>query len=257
MAGERGRLDGRLYNDAMRVLVLSDVHGNLEALEAVWAAARGQYDRCVCLGDVVGYGADPNACAEQVRERAAVTVRGNHDRACVEPAQAVDFNPVAREAAEWTHRQLEEGTLAWLRALPAGPILDEGVQLAHGSPLDEDEYITSPERAARSLAAAPCALTVIGHTHLQGGFWRRGNDISRVVKQPGLVRVEADTFYLLNPGSVGQPRDGDWRAAYMIYDQQGGEASFFRVPYDLKRAQDKILDARLPRSLAERLAGGW
>ena len=242
----------------MRVLVLSDVHGNLEALEAVWAAAGGQYERCVCLGDVVGYGADPNACAEQVRERAAVVIRGNHDRACVEPEQAVDFNPIAREAVEWTHRALEAGTLAWLRNLPAGPIMDEGVQLAHGSPLDEDEYITSPEGAARSLAAVPCPLTVIGHTHLQGGFWRHGNAISRVVSKPtGRVRMEADAFYLLNPGSVGQPRDGDWRAAYMIYDQQSGEASFFRVPYDVKRAQEKILNARLPRSLAERLAGGW
>lgn len=238
----------------MRLLIISDIHGNLEALQAVLREAQGRYDRCFCLGDVVGYGADPQACAALVRDVAAVVIRGNHDRACVAPESALDFNPIARLAVEWTHNQLDAPTRAWLESLPAGPVLSDGIQLAHGSPLDEDEYITSTAQAAVLLAGAGEPLTCIGHTHLQGG-WRMRGERTEAVARNGALPLDPGQRYLLNPGSVGQPRDGDWRAAYMICD--GGNAEFCRADYDLAGAQGKILRAGLPPTLAERLAAGW
>jgi diadenosine tetraphosphatase ApaH/serine/threonine PP2A family protein phosphatase len=178
-----------------------------------------------------------------------------------------DFNPIAGMAAMWTRDQLTAENLAWLRQLPQGPIqiaeLPE-VQFVHGSPLDEDEYVVTPNDAMESLMAAPAALTFFGHSHVQGAFTSQaGADGALRPVYASVGRAEAvdwvlseDTHYLINPGSVGQPRDGDWRAAFAIFDSETRTVSFYRVPYDLKTAQDRIRAANLPPRLATRLAMG-
>lgn len=254
----------------MRLLLLSDIHANQEALQAVLGAAEGRVDRALCLGDVVGYGADPAACVALVQAHAAVTIRGNHDRACVTPELAAGFNALALAAARWTHTQLPPAARLWLAQLPAGPLLSDGIQLAHGMPQDEDEYLTTRQQAAAALARAPCQLTFVGHTHLQGGFLWRGGAAEPLPMAPppphldtpgGLAlrsccRLEPGVRYIVNPGSVGQPRDGDWRAAFLIYDTAAAELNFFRVPYPVRQTQEKILAAHLPPALAARLAHG-
>ncbi len=263
----------------MTILLLSDIHGNWEALEAVVAQLEAShYDACYCLGDVVGYGADPNACSDWVQAHAAITIRGNHDRVCVAPALAGDFNPIARAAVEWTARQLTPAALGFLRSLPTGPRGVDAMTLAHGSPLDEDEYVILPQQAAAPLQGAPTAVTWIGHTHIQGGFsYAAGAPPARVTPDGAMIEAwptpygEAQSWrlplqpgvrYLLNPGSVGQPRDGDPRAAFALYQPgngagpDGGTVRFFRVPYDAARAAEKILAAGLPPQLAHRLARG-
>ncbi|MEO8052067.1 MAG: metallophosphoesterase family protein, partial [Acidobacteriota bacterium] len=157
----------------MPFLILSDIHANLEALEAVLDDARGRYDRVLCLGDLVGYGADPNAIAEWARENVAVTIRGNHDRAsAVQDSAALDaienFNPAAQSSTHWTRRALLPENRAYLDALPRGPLPYEGVDLVHGSPADEDEYLITVSDAAPLLASLGAQLTFFGHTHKQG-----------------------------------------------------------------------------------------
>lgn len=257
----------------MSVLLVSDIHGNWEALEAAarHAATLG-VEACYCLGDVVGYGADPNACAAWVQAHAAATIRGNHDRVCLAPELAGDFNPIARAAVEWTARQLEPSARAFLAALPAGPKLVADMTLAHGSPLDEDEYLLLAPQTASVLAAAPTALTWIGHTHLQGGFAAAAGQPPAAIARdplraepfptphgPGMMwryPLDSAAKYLLNPGSVGQPRDGDPRAAFAVCDTAAAEVRYYRLPYDQARASAKILAAGLPPPLAHRLARG-
>ena len=249
----------------MRALILSDIHGNLEALQAVLEAA--PFDILWNLGDVVGYGASPNEVIDLIRPLARLNVRGNHDRVCCGLTSALGFNPVARAAAMWTHDELSPDNLAWLRAMPQGPLQPDqpaGVTLAHGSPLNEDQYILSMRDAWAPLQQMPTAITFIGHTHLQGGFSQKEHDWQEVRPQYQ-TRNEADrwtisippgTRHLINPGSVGQPRDNDWRAAFAIYDTEAAEIIYHRVPYDLTAAQGRILMAGLPERLAARLREG-
>src|SRR5271166_3618715 len=154
----------------MRTLVLSDLHANMTALQASLKAAEGQWDRAVCLGDVVGYGPDPNEVASQVREIGATTIRGNHDKAVAELMPTDDFNPVAKMAVTWTRNQLSNENLDWLAALPHGPLEAEGLILVHGAFQDEDEYVFTPSQALEGLLDATLPLTFYGHTHHQGGF---------------------------------------------------------------------------------------
>jgi diadenosine tetraphosphatase ApaH/serine/threonine PP2A family protein phosphatase len=249
----------------MRALILSDIHGNLEALQAVLGAA--PFDILWNLGDVVGYGASPNEVIDLIRPVARLNVRGNHDRVCCGLTSALGFNPVARAAAMWTHDELSPDNLAWLRAMPQGPLQPDqpaGVTLAHGSPLNEDQYILSMRDAWAPLQQMPTAITFIGHTHLQGGFSQKEHDWQEVRPQYQ-TRNEADrwtisippgTRHLINPGSVGQPRDNDWRAAFAIYDTEAAEIIYHRVPYDLTATQGRILMAGLPERLAARLREG-
>lgn len=249
----------------MRALVLSDIHGNLEALTAVLAAA-SQYDALWNLGDVVGYGGSPNEVVALMRERAKVNVRGNHDRVCCGLTSAVGFNPVARAAANWTHEELTEENLAWLREMPKGPVLPEepGVACVHGSPLNEDQYIVNMRDAWAPLHQMTALVTFFGHTHLQGGFslegeaWQAVRPMYRTRNEPECwtMKITEGTHHLVNPGSVGQPRDCDWRAAFAIYDTVKREVEFHRVPYDLVTAQGHILMAGLPERLAARLRDG-
>jgi predicted phosphodiesterase len=251
----------------VRLLLLSDIHGNLEALEACLDAAP-DYERVANLGDVVGYGGSPNQTVELVRAMGPISVRGNHDRACCGLDDTSDFNPVAAAAARWTMNELSERNLDWLREQPRGPMLDAefaGVQFVHGSPLDEDEYIVSAYGAQEALRAARCPLTFFGHTHVQGAFGRvaqvaealpleRLNTASSA--QRSRLKLHPKQHYLINPGSVGQPRDRDRRAAFAVYDSDEREVLFYRVPYDIAAAQDRILMAGLPKMLAMRLEEG-
>jgi Predicted phosphoesterase len=250
----------------MRALILSDIHGNLEALNAVLEAA-GDYDVLWNLGDVVGYGASPNEVINIVRRRAQMNVRGNHDRVCCGLASALGFNPVARAAAVWTREEMTAANREWLAQVPAGPLQPAdlpGVMLAHGSPLNEDQYIITMRDAWAPLQQKGTTITFIGHTHLQGGFAQRDQDWHELRPQYS-TRNESDgwtltiaenTRHLINPGSIGQPRDCDWRAAFAIYDTDTQEIIFRRVPYDLTAAQGRILMAGLPEKLAARLREG-
>ncbi len=245
----------------MRALVLSDIHGNLQALQAVFAAA-GAYDEVWNLGDAVGYGANPNEVIELLRARAAVNVRGNHDRVCSGQTSAAGFNPVAAEAAGWTLATLTPENLAWLRGVPKGPVrASVDATCAHGSPLHEDQYIVSMRDAWMPLQRMETGLTFFGHTHVQGGFAQQGAeweearpvcDASGVCELP----IPVGARMLVNPGSVGQPRDRDARAAFAIYDSEAALVTFRRVPYDIAGAQEAIRAAGLPERLAARLETG-
>lgn len=262
----------------MRALILSDIHANLEALEAVLAAAPA-HDVVWNLGDVVGYGANPNEVIEQSRRLGTVFVRGNHDRACCGLGGAEEFNPIARRAAHWTEGVLTGEHREWLRHLAAGPISPDGptVRCVHGSPLDEDDYVLTVRDAWPVLHDTDARITFFGHTHLQGGFATNGDEWFRLTPQypppahpsgrrgQHHLRQDPEAFelelrdsarYLINPGSVGQPRDGDWRAAFALYDDVLRLVSWYRVPYDLREAQRHILEAGLPDRLALRLREG-
>ena len=248
----------------MRVLVISDVHGNLPALEAVLAAA-GPFDQLWNLGDVVGYGAYPNEVIERLRPLATINVRGNHDRVCCGLTSSQGFNPVAAEAANWTQRALTQENLEWLRSMPKGPLrASERAMVAHGSPLHEDEYIVSMRDAWLPLQRMDAEITFFGHTHLQGAFSQREQEWEEArpsyTTQDETEQIEIDvptgTRHLINPGSVGQPRDHDWRAAFAIYDDAAERVTFYRVPYDVETAQKAIRAAKLPERLAARLSMG-
>ena len=250
----------------MRILVLSDIHANLEALDACLASAPS-FDMVVNLGDIVGYGASPNEVTERSRELGKTFVRGNHDKAATGVMELNDFNPMAAAAALWTREELTLDNLEWLRALPHGPVSVPEfpqVQLGHGSPHDEDEYVVSLGDALAPLIALNTPLTFFGHTHLQGGFFANGSSADgfrpeyRTVGQQETVamQLKPSTRYLINPGSVGQPRDGDWRAAFALFDTDAQVIHFHRTPYNLKSAQDRIFAANLPARLATRLASG-
>jgi diadenosine tetraphosphatase ApaH/serine/threonine PP2A family protein phosphatase len=261
----------------VRVLLISDIHANLEALNACLEAAPA-HDSVANLGDVVGYGASPNEVTEIVRRISSATVRGNHDRACTGLTTLNEFNPVAAFAATWTKDALTPENLSWLRAMPAGPLdLQLGGEhkggaaradiplLAHGSPLDEDQYLVTVQDALEVLMRSSIRLTFFGHTHLQGGFILdqesgghafRAAYTSRDQAEQATLEFGRNARYLINPGSVGQPRDGDWRAAFALFDSSAGAVTYYRVPYDIVAAQRRIRDAGLPARLATRLAEG-
>ena len=250
----------------MRILLISDIHANLEALEASLAAAPS-FDVVANLGDVVGYGASPNEVVDRSRELGRIFVRGNHDKAATGLLELDDFNPIAAAAAVWTRDQLTPEHYAWLESLPQGPLaLQEfpQAQLVHGSPADEDAYIVSLGDALVPLLANAAPLTFFGHTHLQGGFFANGNSAdafrpeyrSLGKAESVSLQLKPATRYMINPGSVGQPRDGDWRAAFGLFDTEAQVVHFHRTPYNLKAAQDRIFSANLPPRLATRLAAG-
>jgi predicted phosphodiesterase len=254
----------------MRALILSDIHANLEALTAVIAAA-GPWDALWNLGDMVGYGASPNEVLDVIRPLSTLTVRGNHDRVCSGLSSSLAFNPTARAAAKWTLEELSPDNLVWLRSLPQGPLQPEHespgearVTLAHGSPLNEDQYIMSMRDAWAPLQQMTTAITFVGHTHIQGGFSQKQHDwhevrprfSSRNGADTWTLAVPPGTRHLINPGSVGQPRDSDWRAAFAMYDSEACEVTYHRVPYDLTGAQGRVLMAGLPERLAARLREG-
>jgi diadenosine tetraphosphatase ApaH/serine/threonine PP2A family protein phosphatase len=244
----------------VRYLVVSDLHSNREALEAVIDAARGQYDRIVCCGDLAGYGPDPNPVLDWARANLYAVIRGNHDRACCGLEGLEWFNPVARAASVWTMAQLTPVNIEYLRLLPAGPLRVDGFQLIHGSPLDEDEYLMSATDA-RNVFDYLEGVSFFGHTHLQCGYaWAGG--YFRVMPQNDPLhpqtwqKLDRDGIYLINAGSVGQPRDGDPRAAFALFDSDTLEVVQCRVKYNHNATRRKIEAAGLPDVLGTRLAIG-
>jgi predicted phosphodiesterase len=246
----------------VRFLILSDIHANVTALQTAIAAVEGRWDRALCLGDVVGYGPDPNEALDIVRSLNPIMIRGNHDKAACGITDASDFNPVARIAAEWTASQLRPENLELLRALPFGPVQVDALTLVHGAVADEDEYVFAPGQALDGLLESPSAVTFFGHTHFQGGFSYRETQLEVIQMKPlpgasfSALRLEEGTRYLLNPGSIGQPRDGDPRAAFAIADMGHRVAEFWRVPYDVAAVQARMREAKLPEVLVQRLAFG-
>ena len=246
----------------MRFLVLSDIHANSTALAAALSASEGRWERCVCLGDLVGYGPDPNEVVGRVRDLADKVIRGNHDKAVCGMKAAEDFNPAARTAVEWTRSHLLPESLEYLCALPAGPVETYGLTLVHGAIRDEDEYVFTPAQALDGLLASPSGVTFFGHTHFQGGFSYREDRLEviqlRAPQATGFaaLRLESGTRYLLNPGSIGQPRDGDPRAAYAIADLDHEVVEFWRVPYDITGVQRRMNAAGAAEPLISRLTFG-
>jgi diadenosine tetraphosphatase ApaH/serine/threonine PP2A family protein phosphatase len=246
----------------MRYLVLSDIHANLEALETCLEDAKTRgYDEVLVLGDLVGYGADPNAviaCVQTLKPKAMV--RGNHDKIAINLSEADDFNATARSAARWTYNALSPAHRKWLAALPSGPrIVDDLVEICHGSPFDEDAYIFDELDALRALRSAARPLCLFGHTHTPVTFNLAGGVLA--ADQPrstgeATLAIEDNVQYLLNPGSVGQPRDGDPRASYAIVDTDARRVALIRLVYPIEVAQAKIVAAGLPEVLARRLASG-
>lgn len=246
----------------MRHLVLTDIHANLEALESVLADAhlRG-YDDVVVLGDVVGYGADPNAVVERIRDlKPLAVVRGNHDKVSCGLESAEGFNSVAKAAARWTLEALNGENRQWVALLQQGPItVDDDVEICHGSPIDEDEYIFGPAEARLALLTTRRTVCLFGHTHYPAVFESLNGNIegTRIAMSVETeLQLRLGMKYLINPGSVGQPRDGDPRAAYAIVDVPAGRVELVRLAYDVHTAQDKIRRAGLPEPLADRLAAG-
>jgi len=245
----------------VRYLILSDIHSNWEALEAVLADADGKYDKILCCGDIVGYGANPNEVTEWVQSNTAFCVRGNHDKAVAGLDDLEWFNPFAKESALWTRKQLTKANLTYLRLLERGPLRIGKLQILHGSPVDEDEYLVGRDDAQQVAYYLDVPYSFFGHTHLQGGFayYRSG---VQLIARPALheryraVELDPDVYYLINSGSVGQPRDMDPRAAYSLYTVGEPVVLLCRTPYDIAGAQKKIIQAGLPAFLAERLDAG-
>ncbi|HXT30252.1 MAG TPA: metallophosphoesterase family protein [Vicinamibacterales bacterium] len=245
----------------MRFLVLSDIHANIDAFDTVLAHAEGRWDRVLVLGDLVGYGAEPNAVVDRVKSLSPeVVIRGNHDKAACGLDDGSQFNHVARAAAMWTGGVLTPDNIAYLRALPMGPIsIDALTEVCHGAPFDEDHYIFDGGDARMAMQAAERPLCLYGHTHLpaifkvvEGILDGEAPDGDREV----VVPLQRGARYLINVGSIGQPRDGDPRAGYGVLDDEAREVRLFRVPYPVEKAQHRILSAHLPASLANRLALG-
>jgi diadenosine tetraphosphatase ApaH/serine/threonine PP2A family protein phosphatase len=256
----------------VKYLVLSDIHANLEALEATLAAA-GAYDMALVLGDLVGYGADPNAVIDCIRGlRIGAMIRGNHDKVAAGLEGVDGFNQIAREAIEWTMSNLTPENSAWLAALPKGPaVVDDMVEICHGAPYEEDMYVFDDLDAVRAIRSAERPLCLFGHTHVPAIFryWTQAPEGTRAASGNGMIEfmgpprgiqfsfdVEPDVRYLVNCGAVGQPRDGDPRAAYGIVDTDARTVTTMRVEYDVTGAQQKIFKAGLPEILAKRLAVG-
>lgn len=246
----------------MRYLIISDIHANLTAFDAALNAAKGHWEKAVCLGDVVGYGPDPNEVIDRVRALDAVTIRGNHDKAGSGLANAQDFNPIARAVALWTREHLTPENREWLEKLPTGPMQVNSFYMVHGAVHDEDEYVFAPAQALGSLLDAPSPVVFFGHTHLQGGFTLKDEKVDALHFKPSgghlfePLKIESGATYMLNPGSIGQPRDGDTRAAFAIADLENQTVEFWRVPYDIESVQKRMQSAGLPEPLILRLSFG-
>jgi predicted phosphodiesterase len=264
----------------MRFLLISDIHANIEALNAAMSAAPS-CDRILNLGDVVGYNASPNEVTDAARNLGAMTIRGNHDKACTGLMTLENFNPIAGMAALWTMKNLSPENREWLKQLPQGPAIvptipledqeqtwspGEGtaIQIVHGSPLDEDEYMIVTRDAQEPLARTRFPLTFFGHTHIQGGFCANGEKFDTLRPEYSNsdkvdhceMPLQPKLKYMINPGSIGQPRDGDARAAFAVFDSDKYSVTYYRVPYDVPAAQKHIYGAKLPERLATRLGEG-
>ena len=241
----------------MRIAVVSDVHGNLNALDAVLAEVEQEGpDELWCLGDLVGYGPRPTECCRRIRERASLSLCGNHDLAVAGRLDLAEFAGEAAIAARWTVATIDAEARAWLAGLEP-QAQRNGVELFHASPRDPVwEYVLSDHVARRGLQAVTAPLVLVGHSHIPLALHLEGEELTGGLAPSGFGADLSSGRWLLNPGSVGQPRDGDRRAAWLLVDTAAGTASFRRVEYDIARTQAEIADAGLPPGLAGRLALG-
>jgi predicted phosphodiesterase len=245
----------------MRYAVLSDIHGNLEAFETALKEIESmEVDRIVSLGDMVGYNANPNECLERLVEHDIPTILGNHDAAACGLMEPVDFNPIAKAAILWTRQELKPTFQTFLREQPEERSPVDGVRLVHGSLLHRDHYLLSSydiqENVKRMRKANPeIRILFFGHTHYQVAYCQEQDSLS-MISSPRFS-IEDGKMYLINPGSVGQPRDQDPRAAFLLYDEETGTVEFVRLSYNILGCTRKILSAGLPSELADRLHMGW
>ena len=243
----------------MRYAIISDIHGNLPALQRVLEQlAEANIDRYLCLGDIVGYGAQPNECCEAVQNLDAICIRGNHEQGFLQPGLEQWFNAAARACLVWTREQLTEQNRAFLETLAESAQVDD-ITICHGSIHDPNFYITSPQGALPSLQAMAGTVGFFGHTHSAEYFVQReeGELPEHYPSSAGgICLVEAGCKYLINPGAVGQPRDGNPQAAYAIYDEESGQIKLHRVDYDIAAAQQQMIDAGLPSNMSLRLSQG-
>jgi len=247
----------------MKIAVISDIHGNAVALKQVLQAIDAlQPDSLFCLGDIVGYGPEPETCIRLIRERADVILAGNHDLAVVGAIDIDHFNPIAREAVLWHREHLSEESLAWLASLSPRVDLPD-LTLSHGSPREPIwEYVTEPETAAENYDAFDTQIGLIGHSHLAIAWQLHradgGIEVARREEAPGTpLKLVMEDKWLLNPGSVGQPRDEDPRASFAILDTDIWQWTWHRVAYDIESVEKAILAAGLPEVLGTRLYFGW
>ena len=246
----------------MQFLILSDLHANWHALEAVLADAKGEYEQVVCCGDIVGYNPNPSRVLEWTKAHCAPVIRGNHDKVIAGIEDLEWFNDVAKISARWTMDELSADQLTYLRELPVGPAKIDNFQMWHGSPTDEDEYVTNAREAAPRFANFEAPIAFFGHTHLQGGFFFKGGRVGNIPQVPknrreAAVELDPDVVYMVNPGSVGQPRDRDPRAAYAIYDSVQKTVTLRRIEYAVTETALEIRDAGLPDVLGVRLFLGY
>jgi len=240
--------------------IISDIHGNIEAFDSVIQELDSlKVDRIYCLGDVVGYGANPNDCVNLVRERSITCLMGNHDREAVAEDIPVSFNEEARAAIMWTRGVLTPENKEFLKSLPPNKHVGKSTLICHGSPRSIDEYIFSASRASTVLAwlqiqTPAIRLVFFGHTHLQMYISTAPKDKVGDLSEP--LKLQRNFLHLVNPGSVGQPRDGFRAASFLVFDSSSRTIEFRNVPYDVERAASKIVSAGLPQSLAERIKIG-
>jgi predicted phosphodiesterase len=242
----------------MRYLVLSDIHSNIEALEAsIKKAKAAGYDRALCCGDLVGYGPNPAEVMDALDELKTTSIRGNHDRVISGLDDPVHFNAAARKAVDWTREHLHQSYLQRLAELRVGPLdITGAARLVHGSARDEDEYVVTQNDAVVNLAPTSPSITFFGHTHEPGVFTKNVRWIP-TYEADGSARlhVPGDKI-LVNPGSVGQPRDGDARASFLIWDEEQSLLEFYRADYALEATQARMRTAQLPEFLITRLSFG-
>lgn len=237
---------------------MSDIHGNLPALTAVLEATAGSYDEIVCCGDLVGYGPWPGEVIAWAKENLQSVVRGNHDKVSAGLEEPEDYNEVAVVSLAWTSAQLNREERSYLQDLPKGPLEYQSFWLLHGSPANEDQYLITRDDAEYVASTLPGRVAFFGHTHRQGGFryWSRGVEtLPRVAPgNPSLtLKLDDHSWYLINPGSVGQPRDLDPRAAAAIFDSERQEVEYLRVPYAVQQVEEAIRKNGLPEILGRRL----
>jgi diadenosine tetraphosphatase ApaH/serine/threonine PP2A family protein phosphatase len=243
----------------MRYAIISDVHSNLEALKSVLAALDAMgHDTLVCLGDIVGYGPNPNECCALLRERNCVAIAGNHDEAAASNSGIDYFSPLAREALEWNKAALTPENLAYLSGLPRERRID-AFDIVHGAPVYHFDYILDVIDAQAAFARTPASLTFVGHSHVAEVYYQdvEGKTFQQRLHAGGRIEIGPEFRYIVNPGSVGQPRDRNPQAAFALYDEGERFVEVRRVPYDVEAVAGRIDSAHLPAQLGERLSIGY
>ena len=245
----------------MRYLIFTDIHGNLEAFIAFLKfSQKHKIDHYLFLGDLVGYGASPNDIIQKIRTLKPISViRGNHDKAVCDINNVQTFNPIAASAIHWTRQEISKKNINYLCRLKMGPlIINDEITICHGAPFDEDHYIFGEFDAAEAFLHTKTPLCFFGHTHFPFVYTEKDHFVEGTFLTGNMneIKIEKGTKYLINPGSIGQPRDRNPKAACAIYDSKSKKMKFFRLDYDITGAQKKIIDANLPPALAERLGVG-